>query len=120
MTESPDFRRLDTPFSTADAADIDIGFQRGDLVLRFTDWQENPVTVRFSDAAAFSWQNDARLPDGMRDDESYEVLDSPLMSELAGLDALDRDVHHYRLCFNACGVLDVVSGAIVVESQHAH
>jgi hypothetical protein len=113
MAES--FVALSAGFSTADADRPDIAYARGDLLVKFKDWREQLVALRFPDAVAFRWQNEAALPAGVRDDSSYEVTDSAWIAELRSFNALPQEPHHYMLCFNAAGVLAVVSGPIAAE-----
>jgi hypothetical protein len=114
MAES--FVTLSAGFSTADADRPDIAYTRGDLLVKFKDWREQLVALRFPDAVAFRWQDEAALPVGVRDDCSYEVIDSAWIAELRGFNVLPRQPHHYMLCFNAAGVLHVVSGPLSPEA----
>jgi len=106
------YRQLAVSFSTADAERPVIEYRDGRLTLQFVDWREQPVTVHFPNVVAFHWQDEANLPPGVRDDMTYELLDSPWVAELEELGAIFGEHHHYKICFNACGVLDVVSGAL--------
>jgi hypothetical protein len=101
-------------FSTADAEQPSIEFKGGDLIVQFKDWCERPVSIRFPETIAFTWQDEARLPADIRDDSAYEVINSPWVAELLELGATLVDRHHYKLCFNAAGVLDVVSGGLLL------
>jgi hypothetical protein len=103
-------------FSTPDADPPQIAYSDGDLSVTFTDWREQSVALRFPDAVAFRWQDNAALPPDVRDDCSYEVTDSAWIAELCCLNSLPREPHHYMLCFNAAGVLQVVSGRVTVET----
>lgn len=107
---------LNAPFSTADADNPSLQYLDGDLRLGFIDWQEKQVSIRFPKAAAFCWQQEAQISAEVRDDTSYEVVDSPWRAELTALGAIEPSHRHYKLCFNACGVLDVISFELVVES----
>jgi hypothetical protein len=113
MAES--FVTLAAGFSTADADRPDITFAQGELLVKFKDWREQPVALRFPDAVAFRWQNEAALPASVRDDTPYEVIDSTWIAELRSFNALPPEPHHYLLCFNAAGVLNVVSGPLAAE-----
>ena len=81
------------------------------------DWQDKQIFVRFSDTAAFRWQEDEKLPPGIRDDMVYEVMESPWIAELRDLDAIADKHRHFKLCFNANGVLDVVAVNFEVLSE---
>ena len=106
---------LSAGFSTADADRPDITYANGDLLVKFKDWREQPVALRFPDAVAFRWQDEAELPASVRDDTPYEVIDSTWVAELRSFNALPPEPHHFMLCFNAAGVLDVVSGALAAQ-----
>jgi hypothetical protein len=95
--------------STADAADVDVHFDGSDLVLSFVDWQEVPRQLIFRDVLAFRWQDLDET--GIRDDTTYEVLESEWLAQqadLQGVKAAVENYAHYKLCFNAVGILDVV------------
>ena len=88
---------------------------RGRSVGDVEDWREQPVALRFPDAVAFRWQDETALPAGVRDDRTYEVIDSACVAELRSFNTLPQEPHHYTLCFNAAGVLCVVSGPLAAE-----
>lgn len=97
----------DLGFATADAQNVRIAFEEGALCLSFVDWRDQPREVRFDEVLAFRWQE---LDDpAIRDDTTYEIVDSPWLAQQAKLQAVDAArFAHYQLCFNACGVLDIV------------
>lgn len=82
--------------------------------MKFTDWRGQAVAVRFPETVAFRWQDVWALPPTVRDDACYEVLDSPWLSEPRLLQVLPTEPHHFLLCFNAAGVLGVISGPLAV------
>jgi hypothetical protein len=95
-------------FSTADAEDVEVRFSKGDLLLSFRDWQEQPQAITFRDCLAFHWEE----PDDgeLQNDVCYEVRDSPWLARQAELQAVGADGYmHYKLCFNQCGMLDVIA-----------
>jgi hypothetical protein len=98
------------PFSVADAEGVHLSYAEGDLVLRFVDWQENPIEHRFVGALAFRW---AARPsaDTPRDDSTFEVLDSSWLLDEVRLEGFSNPEAfvHYVLCFNAAKVLEVIS-----------
>ena len=106
------FVRLREPFSTADAESIEIHLVGDDLEVRFQDWEEQPVHLQFSETIAFRW-DPCGGEDAPRDDEPYEVLESPWAARLVASRQAER-CRHFKLCFNAASVLDVVSREIVV------
>jgi hypothetical protein len=94
--------------STADAERVVTRFENGDLHLSFVDWQEQPRSIMFCDVLAYRWQElDDAVP---RDDTTFEALESPWLERQAKLQAVPvNEYAHYVLCFNACGVLDVLA-----------
>jgi hypothetical protein len=109
-----EYVQLSEGFSTADADLPSLTFDGGTLVFRFSDWQERLITIHFADAVAFRWQVEAQLPPDIRDDASYEVINSPWVAELAELGAAPAESHHYKLCLNAVGVLDVIASKLTL------
>jgi hypothetical protein len=100
----------DLGVSTADGEDVQLQFTRGDLSLRFLDWQEQPRELVFHDVIAFRWQEFDESALNIRDDTTYEVIDSEWLQRQAQLQAVDVDQYaHYILCFNACRNLDVLA-----------
>ncbi|MEZ6188834.1 MAG: hypothetical protein R3F62_28000 [Planctomycetota bacterium] len=106
---------VDPGFSTADAEQVRLQFQ-GDLTLDFQDWREVPVRVVFREAIGFRWADEQEWVDGVRNDVTYRVQGSPWLATLARLCGEDAGAfQHLRLCFNACGVLDVVCRSFEAE-----
>jgi hypothetical protein len=102
-----EYVRRNLGIHTADGERVRITFD-GNLVVSFVDWHEEPRELTLCDVLAFRWQelDDPAVP---RDDETYEVVDSGWLARQAELHAVSAaDFAHYMLCFNACGVLDVL------------
>jgi hypothetical protein len=100
---------IDLGISTADADDVDVHFDSSDLVLSFIDWQEVHRQLVFHNVLAFRWQDFDET--GIRDDTTYVVLESEWLAQQADLQRVKAAVEnyaHYKLCFNAVGVLDVL------------
>jgi hypothetical protein len=96
---------------TADAEGVELRFQAGRLHLAYSDWQERRRDAHFTDVLAFRWQE--QIEEAMpRDDTSYEVIDSNWLRSHADIQTPGVRYAHYKLCFNACGVLDVLCQAI--------
>lgn len=94
-------------FSTADAEQVRLRFDQSDLILSFRDWQEIEREFTFKEVLAFRWQEFDES--NIRDDTTYEVLDSPWLTRQAKLQVVaPAEFAHYAICFNACGVLDVL------------
>src|SRR3954470_16302827 len=96
-------------FPVGDGEGIELQFAGGDLLLRFTDWREQPVEHRFVEALAFRWSARSTV-ETPRDDATYQVLDSAWLADEVGLEGYSTatDFAHYVLCFNAAKVLEVV------------
>jgi hypothetical protein len=101
------FVEADLGVFTADAENVSLRFEAGELVLTYIDWQERPRCTSFRGVLAFRWQEFDE--ESIRDDASYEVVGSPWLERQCRLQSVPaRDCAHYKLCFNACGTLDVL------------
>ena len=105
----PTYQIIDLGFSTSDADNPDLRFTGGDFSFSFTDWREQPVRFIAAEVCTFSWVDEGAISD-IRDDVTYEVFDSELMQKCYSSSIISpRDGYrHFKLCFNAIGVLDVV------------
>ena len=94
--------------STADAEQVALRFENGDLHVSFVDWKAQPRSLTFREVLAHRWQElDDQVP---RDDTTFEAVDSPWLARQAELQGVSKEGDaHYVLCFNACGVLDVLA-----------
>jgi hypothetical protein len=96
-------------FSVADGEGVDLSLIEGDLLLRFTDWRERPVEHCFREVLAFRWSARSTV-ETPRDDETYEVLESPWLLEEVRCEGFQpEEFVHDVLCFNAAKVLEVIS-----------
>jgi hypothetical protein len=114
------YEPLREPFSTADAEYPQVTSERGCLRVMFQDWQEQVVTLLFRDVAAFSWDDgDAAIDANHRDDCSYIVHDSPWLARHCEVGTLtpSQDYLHFKLCFNAAGVLQVLASRMEVLAE---
>lgn len=101
------FVQVDIGVHTSDAEDVTVQFSSGELVLTFVDWQERFRRKAFSDVLAFRWQEFDE--EGIRDDAVYEVKNSDWLARQCQRQGVERDRYvHFKLCFNACGTLDVL------------
>ena len=101
---------------TADAEGVELAFADNILRVRFVDWQELARELVLPDTVAFRWQEYDH--DGApRDDVTYEVVGSTwLAAQLPPADfPLSKQLRHYKLCFNACGSLDVICGVVEAD-----
>ena len=120
MTETATL--LQPPFSVADASYPNFSLRDGQLILEFVDWRERPVHVRFTNAAGVKWQElDSPGPED-RDDATFEIVGSGWLAKY--LETASRvtgdGLLHYRLCFNASGVLDVLAASMELEGLGQH
>jgi hypothetical protein len=102
---------LDAGFSTADAAYPSFAWHGARLDLEFRDWQERAVRVAFDNPAGVSWQElDSSGPED-RDDSVYEIADSEWIAAYlrAGSHTPGDGLRHFKLCFNAWGVFEVLA-----------
>jgi RNAse (barnase) inhibitor barstar len=102
---------LDPGFSTADADYPEIHLRKGDLMIRFQDWQEEIVEVWFIDSIANQWQEAQVYLEDERDDSCYEILHSCWLFDHRKQGIIDssEDYKHYRFNFNTCGQLAVIA-----------
>ncbi len=98
-------------FSTADAENIETFFFNGSTVwLKFFDWREQVWRVEFSEVVAFSWNQEEVEHKALRDDCVYEIINSQWLrkhKEIGTVGSIDN-YKHYKLGFNAYGILDVI------------
>lgn len=109
------YEPLREPFSTADAEPPQVISERGCLRVVFKDWQQKVVTLLFHDVAAFSWDDgEAAINANHRDDCSYIVHDSPWLAKHREVGTLmpSENHRHFKLCFNAAGVLQVLASGL--------
>lgn len=103
-----ELREVNIGTSTADADSVQLFYQFGDLLVRYTDWKEQEQEKKFFDVLAFRWQEFDN--DAPRNDAAYEVLNSSwLLAQAKAQDVTPEAYVHLRVCFNENGVLDVIS-----------
>lgn len=107
---------LEPGFSTADAEYPSVSLKDGTLDLFFVDWREQPVSVRFRDAASVSWQQLEITGPNVGDDKVYEIQNSNwIASHYRQQTILPAEkLRHFRLCFNAWGTLDVIASEMEI------
>ena len=115
MTETATL--LEPGFSVADAGYPSFTLNSGILLLEFIDWQARSVRVRFLNAAGVKWQELYSRGPEKRDDGVYEIDASSWIEEYLSSYARTPDDHlrHFRLCFNASGVLDILAESMTLE-----
>ena len=116
--ESETAIELKEGFSVADADYPEISLNDGILVVRFIDWQERTVSLLFLNTCAFKWQEASSRGPEPRDDTAYEIVNSEWVAKhlVEQVRAPEEKFRHFKLCFNACGVLEVIASKIEVAT----
>ncbi len=116
------YEPLGAPFSTADAEYPRISAERGGLRVTYRDWREEVVALLFNEVVAFSWDDgDAAVDPAHLDDCSYVVHNSPWLARHreVGTPTPSEEHRHFKLCFNAAGVLQVLATRLEVKAEPA-
>jgi hypothetical protein len=92
-------------------------------LLKFSDWQGQEFQVEFTEVIGFSWNEEELEHKKMKDDCVYEVVNSALLEKHKAIGNIyNASAHkHYKLCFNAHGILDIAfvqMKVIKVESDN--
>ncbi|NOU48985.1 hypothetical protein HG263_00275 [Pseudoalteromonas sp. JBTF-M23] len=102
---------VDLGFSVADGEDIKFRFDGSDLVLEFSDWREQHISIKCENTLGFKFQNaEYEISDTERFDSCHIVHDSEWVKEhlRQGEAWDDENWYHYKLNFNAAGVVEVL------------
>lgn len=114
------YEPLDVPFLIADASWPQLSWDGNQLHVSFRDGTEKPVKLRFENVVGFSWDNgEAALDLKHEDDCCYVVTNSPWLQrhrEVGELRASDEH-RHFKLCFNAAGILQVLASRMDVLAR---
>lgn len=116
----PHYELLDVSFSTADAESPRITSEPGCVSVTFLDWREQRIVLVFHEVAAFSWDDgDAAVDLSHRDDCCYVVHDSAWLARHreVGTLSLNNGQRHFKFCFNAAGVLQVLASRLEVTTE---
>jgi hypothetical protein len=103
-------------FSTADAESVSFSLQKGNGILEFLDWREQPVKVHLEGTIALKWQEaDSHGPEA-RDDMSFEIEESEWLRDHLTQNITNAEQGHrrYKFCFNAVGILEVICRTITL------
>jgi hypothetical protein len=114
------YEPLRESFSTADAERPRVVSELGRLRVSFRDWREKFVTLFFHDVTAFSWdEGEAAIDANHRDDCCYIVHNSPWLARHREVGTLtpSEGHRHFKLCFNAAGVLQVLASRLEVPAD---
>jgi hypothetical protein len=110
-------RLLNPGFSVADAEYPCFSLGGGCLRLEFVESNGRRVRATFTNAAGIKWQEIDSAGPEPRGDSTYEILESEWLK--AYLDQGARspadDLHHFKLCFNAWGPLEVLASSLSVQ-----
>jgi hypothetical protein len=112
---TPTLTPVDLGFSVADGEDLVVTLQRQCLTVTFVDWQETKVAFVCPDAIAVRWQEaEYVISPSERNDSVYEVLDSFWLKQHQQQGCVPEAVafHHYKMNFNAAGVLEVICSKV--------
>lgn len=102
--------------STADAENIETIFSGGAMLLvKFQDWAEQHWKIKFSEVLAFSWNSEELNYRKINDDCVYEVQNSDWISRYKNIGEPIETLKHYKCCFNAYGILDVIFEEIKID-----
>ena len=103
---------------SADAERVSLIYRDQELKVSYIDWQEQPQTVVLGKVFAFNWQ-ERDLDSTPRDDTTFQVVESTwLREQTSGIPGTESFVH-YKIMFNACGVLDVICNEILSANDKA-
>jgi hypothetical protein len=109
---------LSVDFSTADIEDGPVlKVTPNRLVVEYVDWQARPVRLLFGDVAGLKWQHLDAASSDHRDDSVYEIMSSSWLGEYlsSGEWSSADGLRHFRLCFSAVGVLDVLARSMLAS-----
>jgi len=113
---------LNPQFAVADAENPKFSYTGDELYLSFVDWHEEEVRVVFKNCVAVKWQNaDSTGPED-RDDCTYEIHNSEWLKLHLDQRMIEpNEKHrHFKLCFNAAGVLEVIATEMELDAQPGH
>ena len=112
------YRVVNLGFSSADAEGVRLQFEHGQLLLSFLDWQKRRIDVVFHEVLGFQCVDGFAEEIGIRDDTTYEVLDSVWLKRQAELSQENlADFVHYMLSFNSVGVLEVLAKRDQIDTR---
>ena len=113
MTQS--FEETFIGIHSADAERVSLSYQDEDLTVSYIDWQEQERRIVLKRVFAFRWQErDSDSPP--RDDTTYRVIQSEWLREQTHGVPGAEEFQHFKVLFNACGVLDVICPPAPSES----
>ncbi len=114
------YKIIDLGFSVADAEDISFGYESGDLLLSFTDWQDNKITVKFENALGFKYQDAEYYNSESERYDSCHIVENSEWLQLHENQSMtweNETWNQYKLNFNAGGVVEVLCSNIILINQ---
>ncbi len=117
---SVNLKRLNLLFDIADAECPEIRLFDGDsLQIKFLDYRESWVKLEFLEVIAFEWNSEEIENQNLSDDCVYEVINSKRIESYRRVGEPVFNHKHYKLCFNACGILDIIFSELrIIESPY--
>lgn len=110
------YETIDLGFSVADAENIAFSYNGENLVLKFDDWMEKSLEVVFKNTVGFKFQEaEYKNSESERDDCCHIVRESKWLQlhESQGLLWSGETWNHYKLNFNAGGIVEVLCTDVV-------
>ena len=108
---------IDLGFVIADGEEVKYSYTGESLTFEFVNWQEQSITVKCSDVVGFKyqWAVSELLPDE-RFDSTHLIHNSKWLAEQLKQDnTIDgNECQHYRLNFNAAGVMEVLCSSMEI------
>ncbi len=111
---------VDLGFLVADADAVAFQFDGEHLVLKFMDWQEQPMSVKFENTIGYRYQlAEYTLSEDERFDSSHVIHESEwLKSHVEQSEAWGgTEWFHYKLNFNAGPTVEVLCTGAAIESD---
>ncbi len=109
----------DFVFSIADAENVECIFKGkgSSLLLIFCDWSEQIWRIEFTEVIAFSWNLDELFYREIHEDYVCEVENSDWIKKYKEIGEPVEKHKHYKFCFNAYGILDVIFEDIKISNE---
>jgi len=117
---NPAAKIIDLGFSTADGEHVKTSCENQTLTVSFVDWQDKPVSFICHDTIAYRWQEaEYMLSDQERYDAPHEIIHSAWLQQHSeqGMTWETQEFHHYKLNFNAAGILEMICSRIELLAE---
>lgn len=114
---------IDLGFHIADGENVRYSFDGDKLIFKFIDWKEQTITVACENVIGFKYQQATYeyLPDE-RFDSVHIIHHSEWLQQHInqGETWEGKKWQHYKLNFNAAGVMEILCSSMVKIQQSAH